>query len=74
MQDRGGDWQNVLDPGSRTAIEYGLLGVPETFFIGRDGRVLHKQIGPITQEVLAEWIPKLLASTTVAANNDGAKP
>jgi cytochrome c biogenesis protein CcmG/thiol:disulfide interchange protein DsbE len=74
MQDRGGDWKNVLDPGSRTAIEYGLLGVPETFFIGRDGRILHKQIGPITPQVLAEWIPKLMASTTVAASNDGAEP
>src|SRR5688572_27087413 len=30
MQERGGRWTNVLDPRSRTAIEYGVRGVPET--------------------------------------------
>src|SRR5436309_6292262 len=28
---RGGDWPNVLDVGSHTAIQYGLFGVPEAF-------------------------------------------
>jgi len=64
MAERGGDWTNVLDPGSRTAIAYGLLGVPETFFIDRDGRVAYKQIGPLTRTVLTTWIERL---TTGAA-------
>lgn len=58
---RGGNWVNLMDPGSRTAIEYGLTGVPETVFIARDGRVAHKQIGPVTRELVAEWVPRLLA-------------
>jgi cytochrome c biogenesis protein CcmG/thiol:disulfide interchange protein DsbE len=62
MAERGGDWPNVLDAGSRTAIKYGLFGVPETFFIGRDGRILYKQIGPLDQEVIERWVPKLLAA------------
>ena len=63
MRERGGDWVNVLDRGSRTAIEYGILGVPETFFISRSGRVAHKQIGPINAQVLAAWLPKLLSES-----------
>ena len=62
MAERGGDWPNVLDAGSRTAIKYGLFGVPETFFIGRDGRILYKQIGPLDQGVIDRWVPKLLAA------------
>jgi len=61
MELRGGNWVNLLDPGSRTAIEYGLYGVPETVLIARDGRVAHKQIGPVTRPLLAEWLPRLLA-------------
>jgi len=61
MELRGGEWVNVLDPGSRVAVEYGLYGVPESVLIARDGRVVYKQIGPVTRELLAEWIPRLLA-------------
>jgi cytochrome c biogenesis protein CcmG/thiol:disulfide interchange protein DsbE len=64
LKDRGGDWTNVLDKGSRTAIDFGLAGVPETFFIGRDGKVAYKQVGPITEEVLNTWIPRLLSAPT----------
>jgi cytochrome c biogenesis protein CcmG, thiol:disulfide interchange protein DsbE len=52
----GQTYPTLLDPGSRTAIDYGLHGVPETFFIGPDGVVVHKHIGPITERQLVEWI------------------
>ncbi len=61
MELRGGNWVNLVDEDSRTAIEYGLFGVPETVLIARDGRVAHKHIGPVTRELLAEWLPRLLA-------------
>ena len=69
---RGGDWPNVLDVGSHTAIQYGLFGVPETFFIGRDGRILYKQIGPLDQGVVDRWVPRLLAAAPDAAGVAGA--
>jgi cytochrome c biogenesis protein CcmG/thiol:disulfide interchange protein DsbE len=36
-----------VDVGGRAAIEWGVYGVPETFIIGRDGRIAYKHIGPI---------------------------
>lgn len=50
----------LLDPGARTAIDYGLTGVPETVFIGPDGRVSHKQVGPVTSQILVDRIEALL--------------
>jgi cytochrome c biogenesis protein CcmG/thiol:disulfide interchange protein DsbE len=41
------------DPNGRAAIEWGVYGVPETFLIGRDGRIAYKLVGPITPENLA---------------------
>jgi cytochrome c biogenesis protein CcmG, thiol:disulfide interchange protein DsbE len=39
---------NGVDSNGRASIEWGVYGVPETFVIGRDGRIGHKLIGPIT--------------------------
>ena len=36
----------------RAAIEWGVYGVPETFIVGRDGKIAFKLVGPITPENL----------------------
>jgi cytochrome c biogenesis protein CcmG, thiol:disulfide interchange protein DsbE len=41
------------DSNGRAAIEWGVYGVPETFIIGRDGRIAYKLIGPITPDNIA---------------------
>ena len=52
-------YPSLLDPGSKVAIDYGLYGVPETYFIGRDGKVAYKQTGPVTPELLVSKIEEL---------------
>jgi cytochrome c biogenesis protein CcmG/thiol:disulfide interchange protein DsbE len=44
---------NGVDANGRAAIEWGVYGVPETFVVGRDGRIAYKLIGPITPDNLA---------------------
>jgi cytochrome c biogenesis protein CcmG, thiol:disulfide interchange protein DsbE len=62
IEEMGGQsYPSVLDPRARTAIDYGLYGVPETFFIGRDGRVGYKHVGPVSEALLAHKIDSLLA-------------
>ncbi|GIK82604.1 MAG: DsbE family thiol:disulfide interchange protein [Pseudorhodoplanes sp.] len=36
------------DANGRASIEWGVYGVPETFIVGRDGRIAYKLVGPIT--------------------------
>jgi cytochrome c biogenesis protein CcmG/thiol:disulfide interchange protein DsbE len=38
------------DQNGRAAIEWGVYGVPETFLIGRDGRIAYKLVGPLGAE------------------------
>ena len=40
----------VLDPDGRAGVEYGVSGVPETYAVGADGRILAKHTGPLTPE------------------------
>lgn len=63
IREMGGQgYPTLLDPGTRTAIDYGVYGVPETYFVGRDGWVAHKQIGPVTWPLLVEQIDSLLGA------------
>lgn len=48
------------DESGRVGIEWGVYGVPETFVIDRDGRIRHKQVGPITTSDLNGTILPLL--------------
>ena len=49
-----------VDPNGRTAIDWGVYGVPETFVIGKDGVIVHKHIGPISAKDLEETILPLI--------------
>ncbi len=35
-----------VDGNGRAAIEWGVYGVPETYVIGRSGKILFKLVGP----------------------------
>ena len=62
IEEMGGQaYPALVDPNARTAIDYGLYGVPETFIIGTDGRVRHKIIGPASEQELRARIDLLLA-------------
>lgn len=55
----------VSDPQSRAAIEFGLFGIPETFFVDRDGIIVGKVSGGVD-------LPILLA--TIGAIDEGRVP
>jgi cytochrome c biogenesis protein CcmG/thiol:disulfide interchange protein DsbE len=42
------------DASGRASIEWGVYGVPETFLVGRDGKIAYKLVGPITAENIAQ--------------------
>ena len=43
-----------VDERGRTAIDWGVYGVPETFLVGPDGVIRQKVIGPLTTELVAK--------------------
>jgi cytochrome c biogenesis protein CcmG/thiol:disulfide interchange protein DsbE len=48
----------VRDPDDKLYQRYGATGVPESFFVGRDGRVVAHVPGAVTRETLAEGLEK----------------
>lgn len=49
------------DLGDKIADAYGITGVPETFFIDKDGNIAHVQIGPIERPQLYGLLDRLVA-------------
>jgi len=54
-----GGWPNLLDTSGQIAIDLGVTGPPETFFVGADGLVRARHIGPLTADVMAEELAGL---------------
>ncbi len=48
------------DRSRRLAAEYGVSGIPETFFISSDGRIVRKHVGPLNDELLRLYLDELL--------------
>lgn len=42
-----------VDADGRTAIDWGVYGVPETYLVDRSGTIVYKLVGPVTAENLA---------------------
>ena len=61
----GQTYPSVTDPRARAAIDYGLYGVPETFILDTQGRVAHKQTGPITSGLLTHIVDSLLVAAGI---------
>lgn len=44
----------------RTAIDFGVYGVPETYVISGDGKIAYRHVGPLTEEAITTKILPLL--------------
>jgi cytochrome c biogenesis protein CcmG, thiol:disulfide interchange protein DsbE len=57
--ENGGDWPVVVDPDGRTALEYGVTGVPESYLLAPDGTVLVKIEGGVTADALDDLLEQV---------------
>lgn len=55
---QGKAYPSLLDKDGKTAMAYGIYGVPETFFVDAEGRIAAKYTGPLTPATLAENLAK----------------
>jgi len=51
---------NAPDPDGKVSVDYGVYGVPETFFIDRAGRIRLKQTGAVGDDLFRSEVEKLL--------------
>ncbi|MEN8145094.1 MAG: redoxin domain-containing protein [Gemmatimonadota bacterium] len=59
----GGDWTQLIEA-EYTALDYGVYGLPETFFIDQQGVVVRKRVGAVAWNTARATIDSLLASSS----------
>jgi cytochrome c biogenesis protein CcmG/thiol:disulfide interchange protein DsbE len=60
LQQRGWAYPTVVDDRGKTAIAYGVGGVPETYFLDKNGTVVSKFTGPMSTEDIQANVQKAL--------------
>jgi len=60
LAERGTAYPTLLDANGKTAIAYGVGGVPETYFINPAGTIVAKYAGPLSTEELQANLAKAL--------------
>ena len=66
----GGATEYLTDPGSRAAIEFGIIGVPETLFI-KDGVIVGKLLGESDALTLSGALERILSGEDVGYRHVG---
>jgi cytochrome c biogenesis protein CcmG/thiol:disulfide interchange protein DsbE len=59
-QDHDADWPILLDEAEQTAADYGVEGVPLTFFIDRDGEIAGSMVNEYARPQLERQIRRIL--------------
>ena len=60
LQSRGSAYPTLIDDAGKTAIAYGVGGIPETFFLDAKGTIVAKFNGPLSTEQLQTNLQKAL--------------
>ena len=61
VRDFGLTFPNAPDPTGKVSVDYGVYGVPETFFVDRQGRIRVKHVSTVTDAVFRQTVERLLA-------------
>lgn len=62
---------NGLDVGGRITVDYGVIGIPVTFFISSDGIIQRRWVGAIRENRLVPWIEELVANQPPSGETEG---
>ena len=65
---------NGLDPDGKITVEYGVIGLPVTFFVGANGLVEGRWVGAAPEDKLEEWTRALIDRSGSPDGTEGENP
>ncbi|MFQ5684136.1 MAG: TlpA family protein disulfide reductase [Candidatus Binatia bacterium] len=71
LKEFGITYLNARDASGKVAIEYGVWGIPETFFIDREGRITYKQVGALSRPTIMVKLDEALKGIVSADEGRG---
>ena len=74
IDDLGVTYPNGRDEDGTITVDYGVVGLPVTFFIGSSGIVERRWVGNIPESRVSSWVEDLLAGAPSPGDSDGTTP
>lgn len=71
IKEFGITYVNGRDLSKRVSVDYGVWGIPETFFIDREGRITYKQVGAVEWPIITAKVEEALQSIVSAEEGRG---
>ena len=70
LSDLGDPYEKIgRDIDGRTAIDWGVYGVPETYIIDRNGFIQYRHVGPLSQRVFDDKLAPVLTALRKQKND-----
>ena len=67
-------YPNGNDADGSISVDYGVIGIPVTFFVNRDGIVQRRWAGVMRETQLRQWIDELVLGTAPTGETQGENP
>ncbi|PKB61912.1 MAG: hypothetical protein BZY79_01450 [SAR202 cluster bacterium Casp-Chloro-G4] len=67
----GVSYPNGMDADGRISIDYGVIGIPVTFLVDRDGVVARRWVGGVRQSQITPWLDELVAGIAPSGPIEG---
>ena len=74
IQEFGITYPNGPDTDGKIAVDYGVIGIPVTFLVNKEGTVEQRWVGALDETQLAAWIDELAAGMTLSGEAEGENP
>jgi len=67
-------YPNGADLDGKITVDYGVVGLPVTFFVSKGGIVERRWVGAIPESQVVTWVRSLIAGEIPAGEREGADP
>ena len=74
LQEFGVTYPNGRDADGKITVDYGIVGMPATFFVNRGGIVERRWVGAIDEDRLLAWVDGLVSGVAPSGETEGINP
>ena len=74
LREFGVTYPNGRDVDGRITVDYGVIGLPVTFFVNKAGVVERRWVGAISDSKLSGWVDEMIAGVAPAGDPEGENP
>ena len=74
LSEYGITYPNGRDTDGQISVDYGVVGLPVTFFVNSEGAIDRRWVGAISERQLVAWVDEVVAGVAPAEGGESVNP